>query len=439
MAAIDGPVYRRAVEAAIWGMPIVSVEAMRRGFFGVGAGYGDIAYLSTPANWRFQITTPNSSSLYVYFNINLSEGPVVLEIPAAVGAGLFGSVMDAWQVPLDDVGPAGVDGGQGGKYLLLPPGFDGEVPTDHYALRSATYNLYAALRAIPATRSDADTAKALALVKQLRLYPLAQAGNPPQQRHLDISGQFFDGIARYDDTFFDSLATMVNEEPVQQRDLAAMGQLRTIGIEKGKEFAPDPSTRTVLRDAIAQAHQEFMDEIYRISPYWPNATWGAPDFFTLGAHTAFSYQTGTFLDVDARGAMFFTACAAPKKLGAATFYLLCAADANGAPLDGVHTYTLRVPPNVPAEQFWAVTVYDVATAAFISESPKTEINSYQDLRVNDDGSVDVYFASSAPAGQESNWVYIAPDKPWFAAFRFYGPGTAVHDKSWVLPNIEVLT
>src|SRR5262245_41712465 len=91
---------RRAVEAAIWGMPIVSVDAMRQGFFGVGAKYGDILFFSRPADWKFQITTPNSSSLYIYFNFNLKDGPVVIDIPAAVGAGLFGSILDAWQVPI---------------------------------------------------------------------------------------------------------------------------------------------------------------------------------------------------------------------------------------------------------------------------------------------------------------------------------------------------
>src|SRR5215831_20619057 len=85
---------RRAVEAAIWGMPIVSVEAMRRAFFSTGAKYGDIVYLSRPADWHFQLTTPNSSSLYCYLNYNIKDGPVVLEFPATVGAGLFGSILD---------------------------------------------------------------------------------------------------------------------------------------------------------------------------------------------------------------------------------------------------------------------------------------------------------------------------------------------------------
>src|SRR5271169_5238301 len=118
---------RRAVEGAIWGMPLVNTDAMRQAYFrDVGAKYNDICYFSTPADWHFQVTTPNASTNYVYFNFNLKDGPVVVEIPAAVGAGLLGSMVDAWDVAMTDIGPAGEDQGKGGKYLLLPPDFKGE-------------------------------------------------------------------------------------------------------------------------------------------------------------------------------------------------------------------------------------------------------------------------------------------------------------------------
>jgi hypothetical protein len=429
---------RRAVEAAIWGMPFVSVDAMRRAFFAAGARYGDFLYLSRPADWNLQITTPNSSSLYCYFNYTIKNGPVVLDFPATVGAGLFGSILDAWQTPLADVGPAGEDQGRGGRYLLLGPDFRGGPPPGYFALRSATYSGYVALRAIPATRSDEDTAKALALFKQLRIFPFSQAANSAAPRYIDIAGKLFDGIVRMDDTFFDTLARMVNEEPVQTRDLAAMGQLRSLGIEKGKEFKPDASMRAMLKKAAAEAQKTFIDATTTITPYWPESNWGSPAYAITGAQTAFTYQTADLLNVDDRGAMFFFACAAPKKLGAATLYLNGSRDHAGALLDGSKPYHLRVPHGVPASQFWAVTVYDLETAAFMRDSPKTEINSYQDLEKNADGSLEVFFSPKPPAGKESNWIYTAPGKPWIACFRFYGPEQPIHNKSWVLPDIEKL-
>jgi len=427
---------RRAVEAAIWGMPIVSVDAMRRAFFNAGAKYGDVVYLSKPADWNLQLTTPNSSSLYCYLNYSLKDGPVVLDLPAAVGAGLFGSILDAWQVPLADVGLEGQDHGKGGKYLVLGPDFKGEPPPGYFALRSATYSGYAALRAIPKTRSDEDILKALALVKQVRLFPFSRSASSTATRYIDIAGKLFDGIVKMDDTFFDSLARTVIEEPVQPRDLIAMAQLRSLGIEKDRDFNPDGPTRAVLKKAAAEAHKTFVNATASVVPYWPDSNWGLPGYAITGAQTAFTYQSAGLLNVDDRGAMFFFACAAPGKLGAATLYLTSPKERDGAQLDGSKSYHLRVPPDVPASQFWAVTIYDLETAAFFRESTNTEINSYQDLQKNDDGSVDVFFAPKPPDGKQSNWIYTAPSRPWFACFRFYGPEEAIHNKSWVLPDIE---
>jgi len=144
-------IQRRAVEAVVWGMPLVNTDAMRQAYLrDVGAKYNDICYFSKPAEWRFQVTTPNASTHYVYSNFNLKDGPVVLEVPAPVGAGLLGAVLDAWDVTTVGVGPEDENKGQAAKYLLLPPGFAGDVPSGFIPSRFSTYNGYWLLRAIPA-------------------------------------------------------------------------------------------------------------------------------------------------------------------------------------------------------------------------------------------------------------------------------------------------
>jgi hypothetical protein len=274
-------------------------------------------------------------------------------------------------------------------------------------------------------------------VKQLRFYPLSDAAHPPPQRHNDIAGRVFDGIVKFDESFYTSLAKMINEEPVQTRDLVAMGQLAAIGIEKGKDFKPDPATRAILSNAVAEAHACFTEMIAgHVVPFWTDSHWGTPPFLASAAKTGFSFQTANSLDVDGRGALFFSACAVPKKLGAATLYLLAATDSNGAPLTGSHSYRLRVPPNVPARQFWAVTVYDLESAAFISDSPKTEVNSFDDLQPDKNGAIEIYFGPNAPPDKESNWIYTEPGKRWFTFFRFYGPEPAIRNKTWTLNDIE---
>ncbi|WP_408600889.1 DUF1254 domain-containing protein [Pseudomonas sp. PLMAX] len=430
-------VERRAVEAAIWGMPMVSVDVMREAFFrDAKANYNDILYWSKASDWKFQFTTPNASTHYVYFNFNLKDGPIVLDVPPTVGAGLFGSLVDAWEVPVSDVGPAGDDQGKGGKYLLLPPGYKQPVPAGYFPLQFETVNGYALLRAIPASASQADQAKAIDLVKQLRLYPLAQASNPPRQNHVDMSGKLLDGVVKFDDSFYQRLARMVNEEPVLTRDLVMMGQLRSLGIEKGKAFTPNEETRAILKDAAEEAHQGFKLAVLGGEPWWPGTQWKLPE--GIGPKTGFRFQTDDALFVDERGTIFFLAFAAPKKLGAATFYVIGGHDADGQLLKGEKTYRLHVAANVPAKQYWAVTAYDLDTATLIRDMPTPGLDSYnQKMHRNTDGSVDIYFGPKAPVGHEDNWVPTKSGAAWFAMFRFYGPDKALFDKSWKLDDIEI--
>lgn len=427
---------RRAVEAVIWGMPIVSFDAMRQAFFrDAGAKYGDICYYAKLPDWRFQVTSPNNSSYYVYLNYNTKDGPVVLEVPAAEGAGLFGSINDAWQRPLADIGPAGDDQGKGGKYLLLPPAYDQPVPKGYLPVRPETFNAYSILRAIATTTAAADVARAIELVKRLRCYPLAKATRPPESRHIDISDTLFDGIVRFDDHFFDSLATMIDEEPVQRHDVAIMGQLGTLGIEKRKPFTPDAATRTILKRAAEEAHAYLMEKATHVTPFWPGKQWGLHGGVAKDTH--FGFLTENRLELDDRGTNFFVGCAPPLKFGTATFYSGSYKDSTGALLDGSQTYHLHVPPNVPVNQFWAITVYDSDTQAFIRESPRQSIDSYDTkAQKNPDGSLEIYFGPKPPAGREANWIYTTPGKQWWTYFRFYGPQQAVFDKSWQLPDIE---
>ncbi|HSE44622.1 MAG TPA: DUF1214 domain-containing protein [Gemmatimonadales bacterium] len=426
--------HQNMIEAAVWGMPIVSFDAMRQAYFRDGqAQYNDIIYYSKPADSKLQITTPNASSRYVYFHFNLKNGPVVLEIPPAAGAGLFGSVLDAWQVPLVDVGPAGSDRGKGGVYVLLPPGYRGEMPEKSIPVPFRTVNGYGVLRAIPEDNGGEAIARALALVHQLKLYPLSQATEPPDQKFIDMSEKLFDGIVRFDETFYTSLARMIDEEPVLPRDQAMMEKLRTIGIVKGTTYQQGAAARESLHTAADEVHTFFMNQATAEgAPYWAGGNWRSAS--AAGAGTGFTFEENGKLNEEARGVFYFLACAPPAKLGKATMYLCAYVDSAGQPLLGDSTYTLRVPRRVPAKQFWAVTVYDAETAAFLKDSPRVEINSYQDLQMNPDGSVDLYFGPLPPQDKASNWVSTSSGK-WFAFFRFYGPDTAILNRTWRLPDI----
>jgi hypothetical protein len=434
------PELQHATDAVVWGTPIVSFDAMRQAYFrDAGAHYNDILYWSKPANWKTQITTPNASTRYVYFNFNTTEGAVILEIPPAAGAGLFGSVLDAWQVPIADIGPQGLDEGRGGRYLLLPPGDETTRIAGTIPVQLATHNGYGLLRAIPQGSSEAAVERALELVRKLRVYPAARIDSPPSvQRLIDMTDQLFDGIVRFDGTFFASLAGMLAEEPVAARDMEMMRQLAMLGVERGRRFAPDFQLRALHAAAARAAYEAYMRAGAEDgSLFWTGRRWRWPS--TIGAKTGFTFVTDQGLDVHARGLVYFLACAPPVHLGKATAYLTTFVDRDGRPLDGRHTYRLHVPPGVPATQFWAATVYDVATAAFVRGSPRIEVNSYErGIAANGDGSIDLYFGPRALANKEMNWIYTAPGGTWFTMFRLYGPTLGLFDKDWQLSDLELV-
>jgi len=429
-------VERRAVDAIIWGMPLVSLDALRQAYHRDGkAKYGDIIWWPKGSTWKNQSFTVNTSLryLFVFFNTK-DDGPMVLDLPpAANGSSFLGTICDAWQVPLTDVGFEG----KGGKYLVLPPDYTGEVPAGYIPVRSKTYNTFAGLRSILASNSEEDVRKGDALVKQIKTYPLAKASNPPAQRFVDMTDTMYDGLAQFDESFYTSLARMLNEETVQPQDLQMMGMLRPLGIEKGKEFKPDAATVAQLKSAAAEAGAWLLGQQPKIGEdWWPGSQWKllVPP---IGPQTGFKWAVPNYFDVDTRGAAFAGFFLPPAKLGGGSFYLAAYFDNSGQPLRGENNYRLRVPANVPVSQFWAVTVYNAETSALFLNLTRPTLDSLdKELRKNTDGSVDIYIGPKAPAGQESNWIFTPAGPSWFPWFRFYGPEKAVFDKSWKMPDIE---
>jgi hypothetical protein len=203
-------IYNRAVNAAIWGQPIVSFDAMRQAYFrDAKAKYNDIIWWPKGADWKNQSLTVNTTVRYIYVFFNTKQdGPVVVDLPPGnAAASFFGTFEDAWWVPLIDIG----DGGKGGKYLMLPPGYTGTVPAGYIVMRPKTYNTYLLLRSIVASDSDHDVNAGNAQVKQLKVYPLSKAAHPPAQRLIDMTDTQYNGLTHYDSSLYISLAGMLNE------------------------------------------------------------------------------------------------------------------------------------------------------------------------------------------------------------------------------------
>jgi len=437
---------RRAVEAVSWGMPAVNFDLMRQAMqrhAKAGPASNKIVYWSRPFIWKNQTLTPNPDTIYVMPFFDTKEaGPVVLEIPPADGSGsLVGSVDDAWQTAIEDVGPAGVDKGKGGKYLILPPDHQAAVPDGWIPMPSQTYAGFALLRSSLKSGSDADIAQAVAYAKRIRLYLLTQASNPPPTTFVDAIDVVFDSVIPYDLRFFKSLDRIVQSEPWLARDRAMIDVLKTIGIEKGKPFSPDPSTRKILEGAIREAHA-WMDSVYDqfFPPFAKGARWALPASPEVVEGMSTAYSGPDHYPIDGRGRAYSYAFFSAKHLGAGQYYLMTIKDRAGRGLDGGKRYRLTVPPNPPVRQYWSATAYDRSTHALIRNTRWSSRSSLTPgLQKNPDGSVTVYLGPKPPKGQEANWVPTKAGRGFEVLFRLYGPEKAFFDKQWILPDIERTT
>jgi hypothetical protein len=431
---------RRAIEAVIWGMPAVNLDLMFQAMIDSAKGKpNQIVYWSRLPDWKNQTLTPNPDVIYVmpFFNTK-DAGPMVLEIPPADDGVINGTIMDAWQIPLEDVGPAGVDKGKGGKYLILPPAHSAVIPDGYIALPSPNYRGYALLRSILKSGSDSDIAKAVAYAKRIKVYPLSQAANPPPTTFVDAIDIVYDSTIPYDLRFFQSLDRVVQSEPWLTRDKVMIDILKSIGVEKGRPFDPDARTQDILTSAAREAHA-LLEIKYEgmFKPYFDISHWALPAMPDYLRASSDGFSDPTAYPVDSRGLAFTFAFFTPKHLGQGQSYLMTLKDKDGQNFDGRESYRLSVPAHVPVNQYWSVTVYDRATHALIRAVTRSGRSSQSPgLQVNTDGAVDIWFGPNAPAGKDSNWVPTNPNGQFEVLFRFYGPEKPLLDRTWKLPDIE---
>lgn len=433
-------IHRRAVEAVIWGMPAVNFQLLFEAMAGVGGDWNQVVYWSRPLDWTNQTLTPNPDTIYLFPFFDMTDvGPVVLEIPPADDGSITGSIDDAWQCALEDVGPAGVDKGAGGRYLILPPGYADPVPAGYIALPAQTVAGYAILRSNLKSRSEADVAAAVAYGKRVRIYPLARAANPPETTFVDAAGVLYDSTIPYDARFFAALDRFAQREPWLERDKVMIDQLATIGIEKGRPFDPDRATQDVLDGAAAEAHA-FLDaryETYFATPYFPGSHWAVPVSQEVVEGQQTFYADPDSYPIDDRGTLFSFIYFSAKRLGTGQFYVMTIVDDAGQPLDGRAVYRLTVPADAPVSLYWSATAYDRATHALIRDQPWSSRSSLApELVAKADGSTDVFFGPAAPAGKEANWIPTDPAGQFEVLFRLYGPEPPLFDKTWQLPDIE---
>lgn len=432
---------RRAVEAVIWSMPAVNYDLMLQEMLTKTPGkVNQVIYWGRPLDWHNQTLTPNPDTLYFMTFLNTKDvGPIVIDVPPADGGGsLNANIVNVWQQPLEDAGLLGVDKGKGIKLLILPPGYSSQVPNGYEALRPNTYGSYALIRSNLKSHGDADVAASVAYGKRVKVYPLSQAANPPPTVFTDVKDVLFDSTIRYDDSFFVHLDRIVQSEPWLDRDRAMIDELRTLGIEKGRPFAPDDKTQPALAAGVGEAHAWLAAKYDAgLPPFFEGTHWTFPAPPELIKAASENFETPDAYPVDWRGLAYSYAFIGIKRLGAGQFYLINIKDKGGESYDGAKTYRLHVPPNVPIEQYWSLTAYDRDTHALIKNVDRaSRASNSAEVKKNPDGSADLYIGAKAPAGHETNWIPTDPARRFELMFRLYGPKKEFFNKVWKLPDVE---
>jgi hypothetical protein len=442
--------FLRGVEAFLNFIPATSLEGLRLAGVELGVTKCNQALIADQlldSNPLF--LTGNTDTVYCLGFLDLEkDGATVVEIPAGCGPG---TVDDAFFRFVIDMGAPGPDRGQGGKYLILPPDYKGEMPKDkkdggeYFVAQSTSYVNWIPLRGFLV---DGKTDAAVKMFKEgFKVYPLSKAGNPPKMEFISFSKLPINTVHANNFEFYEELDHVIQKEPLDMLDPELRGLAASIGIVKGRKFAPDERMKKILTEAVAVGNAtaraiSFRDRDPRATLY-AGSQWQG--FASAANYRYLDIDGVSGRNMDARTKFYYgytvnTPAMMAKMIGRGSQYASSFADNTGEPFDGAKNYRVNIPANVPAKDFWSVVVYDPQTRSELQTSqPFPSKNNKRDkLITNADGSVDLYFGPTAPAGKEANWMQTVPKKGWFGVIRLYGPLDPWFDKTWRPGEIELV-
>ncbi len=431
---------QRATQLYLDMYPALSAHGLMKGWVR-DLGMADSSHIRVTADRldsRALVLTGNTESLYAFVVFDLKkDGPTVFEVPPDV----MGPLDDHNFLFVADIGPTGMDKGKGGKYLLLPPDYEGEVPEGYFVVRSPTYANFSFIRANAAKVGYGD--KALEYYRRhARVYPLKTGPRPPVVKN--VTGIPWNSLVPEDGSAFQWMHEIISYEPAEAFGKELLGRLASLGIKQGKPFNPDARMQKIFEQAAQEGVA--MSRVISFESRQPDARvykdlrWESP---FIGNSSTFDSEG--YFNLEARTTFHFTAdgitpaMAMQMPEGTGSRYQTTYKDAEGRHLDGGKTYKLTMPPNVPVAMFWSVTLYDPWTRCELQSRPYPSISSQRTPApaTNTDGSIDIYFAAQKPKDiPDQNWIPTLADRGFFAYIRYYGPLKAFNDKTWVPNDVE---
>jgi len=430
----------RAVQAYRFFYPNVSIAGLIKGFETVGLVDNKVFGIleGRPNQVLF---TPNSDTPYAAIPLDLTAGPIVIELPEGPLIGVANDLNFRWVI---DIGLPGPDGGKGGKHIIVPPGYKEQLPADYYAGHSTTNRLSLIVRSLPV---NGDLKGAIDRIQTVKIHPLNASRDATPPKWLNVTEKQFDATPLAWESnlrFWEVLHSIIDKEPAYEAYRNNYGELAALGIVKGRPFTPDERMMGILERAAklgsAQMRvQSFADRREDRIVWKDRASW---EWASLRPENG-TFDMPTYADLDARELWFFQATyESPamfrRKAGGGSVYWLAVRDKDSQFLEGGKSYKLSVPQPVPASLFWSVTVYDAETRSeVVTPLAKAALRSLFELKDKAaDKSGDLFFGPKAPSDASKPWIQTIPGKGWFAYLRIYGPQASAFDGSWKPGDFE---
>jgi hypothetical protein len=456
-----------------------STMALRKGLAEAGAGDNEVLIFSELMDSASLFLTANADTAYFLSMVDLTSGPMVVETPPKA----LGMFDDMWWQWIVDFGLPGPDRGEGGRFLLVGPDYDGPLPDSGYHIgHSRTTRAFMLGRAFINENPGDDPAPTVELIKRTtKIYPYVQGGfgtsvatllegevppgtaaEIPETVFVEASGKAFNTIPPNDIGVYELLNELVQDSPAGSTDIELMGQMASIGIVKGTPFEPDMRMKHILGSAAAVGAATARALVFdpRASEgyaFYNNSAWGnllwvggydfetPPPLVTEQGITPFP-PTGARVQ-NARTWWWYAYTASSPALcmrltGIGSQYIIATKDANGHPFDGAKTYRVILPPDIPAARFWSLTAYDTETRSMLQTPqryPRAGSQAYPTPAATaaNDGTTTVVFAPERPADtSEGNWIQTTPGKGWFVLLRLYSPLHPYFDKTWRPSEVE---
>ncbi len=470
--------FTHAYETFVNTLSGVSIRAAHKGFLAAGVKDNEVMIFSDLMDAKSLFLTANADTVYALGVLDLSKGPMVIETPPR----FLGVVDDYWFRWVTDIGLPGADRGEGGTYLIVPPGYEGPLPEGGFSVAHArTTRVLWFGRAFIENKNDPKPA-ADSIRKHLKVYPyeagglgtplaeflagkapLAKIAAPPATVFHEGSGKVMNTVPPSDWTFYQLLDEIVQQEPAGSLDPELMGPIAAIGIVKGKKFEPDARMKKIMTEALAVANAAsrtlFMHPRDPSWFYYPDSSW-----FNYLFETGYEFETPIpqitrngvklhpstgYRTLDARTSFFYgitgiTPAMAMRLTGIGSQYLVAMLDADKQYFDGGKAYKVTLPKGIPEANFWSLTLYDNMTRSMLDTPqryPRAGSQSYPSpaAEPSRNGSTTVYFAPKQPEGvKRGNWIQTVPGKGWFVILRLYSPLEPFFDKSWRPSEVEVV-